>query len=441
MSPIVYRTLTVLCELVYALPIGTNLGLLHVLLALVSGQLLLTRGALFPALDALGLCPAAVRRAWSALAEGDWRIAQLVQTWHQFVCREQRWHVKSYGGYQPLAVDTLAFFRPRLQACPTQHYHPQAGKALPAIPFGVIGRVGAVESQRLALPLAFVRAALDQPSESALQQRTLQQAVALASPTDVLVVDRGFTVGRLQQAQAKHYVARGPKNFTARRAQPPVYSGRGRPPTYGTLVRPLPRQYKGKTLAASAPDHTETWTEHGQTMRAEWWYDLVLPNAAKDAPTFHVVVIHDPRWREPLLLITTLRVAAVIVRDLYHERWPIEQLPLVAKQLIGAARQWVSASEARQRLPELALFAGHVLSYLAATHPTLPTGFWDRTPRRTAGRLRRVLLRADFFTDFTLPKRIREKDSVTAQLPKGSSAQVRHYEKQRAANATTTRQI
>jgi tetratricopeptide (TPR) repeat protein len=44
-----------------------------------------------------------------------------------------------------------------------------------------------------------------------------------------------------------------------------------------------------------------------------------------------------------------------------------------------------------QRLPELTLLAGSVLSFLAATCPVSPTGFWDRAPRPTAGRLRRVL--------------------------------------------------
>ena len=45
----------------------------------------------------------------------------------------------------------------------------------------------------------------------------------------------------------------------------------------------------------------------------------------------------------------------------------IEQLPLAAKQMIGAHRQFVSASESCQRLPELALLAGSILTYLAAT--------------------------------------------------------------------------
>jgi len=39
-----------------------------------------------------------------------------------------------------------------------------------------------------------------------------------------------------------------------------------------------------------------------------------------------------------------------------------------------------------QRLPELALMAGSILSFLAATAPATPTGFWDRKPKRTPGR-------------------------------------------------------
>ncbi len=37
-------------------------------------------------------------------------------------------------------VDVTAFWRPRLQGCPTVHYHAAAGRALPAIPLGLIAR-------------------------------------------------------------------------------------------------------------------------------------------------------------------------------------------------------------------------------------------------------------------------------------------------------------
>lgn len=438
MSSVVYRTLIVLCELVMSLPIGTNLGLWHVLLALVSGQLLLTRGALVPALAAIGLCPAAVHRAWQAFAQGDWQIATLLASWQRLIRREGCWQAHVHGGYRPLVVDVSGFFRPRLKDCATKHYDRRAGKALPAIPLALIASVGSVAGQRLAILRALLRTEAAAPSERSLQQRALQQASALAAPDEVVLVDRGFRIASLQAAGVKRYVARGAQNLTARRAQPPVQQGRGRPATRGALVRPLPRRYKGKLIAASLPDRVETWSEQGTTLRADYWYDLVLSKARPKTARFDIVVLHDPRCAEPLLLVTNVRLAARLLRDLYLDRWPIEQLPLVAKQLIGAERQWVWAPEACQRLPELALWAGNILSYLAATQPALPTGFWDRTPRRTAGRLRRHLTRADFFSQFTLPARIRVKCSRTEQLPKGFTARLRHYGKQHTASTHPT---
>jgi hypothetical protein len=132
---------------------------------------------------------------------------------------------------------------------------------------------------------------------------------------------------------------------------------------------------------------------------------------------------------------SSFRLAAAVLRELYLDRRPIEQLPLAAKQLVGAERQWVWAREARQRLPELALWAGNILSYIAATAAAIASGYWERTPRRTAGRMRRVRARADYFKDYILPARMREKSSVTDRLPKGITARLRHYDKQRAAAA------
>ena len=145
----------------------------------------------------------------------------------------------------------------------------------------------------------------------------------------------------------------------------------------------------------------------------------MLPDVPLDSPTFRLVVIHDPRWTEPLVLATTLTVSARALRDLYLDRWPVEQLPLAAKQMLGAARAFVSAPETCQRLPELALLAGSILTYLAATLPAVPTGSWDRRPRPTPGRLRRRLAHTVFPTAFPLPDRIRQKAVVTAHLPTG----------------------
>ena len=419
MPKAVSRMLTLLCALVVALPVGTNLGLLHLLWMVVSGRLLTTRGAVIPGLDACGLSRRAVRRAWAALGTGAWTSEHLLQQWAQLVTNEGRWQARCHGGYQPMPVDVTGFWRPRLQGCPTTHYHAQAGKALPAIPVGLVARVGEVDAQRVPLPLALVPAPPTDPHPSDHARALLRAAVGQCTPADALVLDAGFSLAQLQEEGATRYVVRLAKNATLRRATPPPYRGRGRPPTRGLLVRPLARRTRGRWLAATAPDDEVRWEEGSLRLRAEVWHDLVLPTASPNASPVTVVAIHDPRYRDPWLLATPLPLPPSAVRALYRDRWPVEQLPLVAKQLLGAARQFVHAPQTVQRLPLLTLLAGALLAYAAATTPATPTGFWDRRPQPTAGRLRRVLAQAPFPADFPLPAHLRAKCTPTAQLRTG----------------------
>src|SRR5690242_7963752 len=410
MQAAVYRVLTLASALVVDVPIGTNLGLLHLVWMLPCGPLLLSRGAIFPGLSAVGLSTGAVRRAWIALGQGNWTSDRLVKSWARVVEAEGCWQPHQHGGYRPVAVDITGFWRPRLRGCPTSHYSAAAGTALPAIPLGIIARVGSVAQQRFGLPLGLVRADPDDPSPSAHRRALLKRAVALQAPTDVLVTDREFTVGQVQAAGATVWVTRLLKNVTARRAEPPPYPGRGRPATHGDLVRPLARRRQARQIPATPPDRVTEWTEHGndgaRTLRAEQWTGLVVPDAAPGSPTFTIVAIADPAYAEPLLVATPLGLSPQTLRALYRDRWPVEQLPLAAKQMLGAARQFVHARETCQRFPELALLAGAVLTYAAATSPAVPTGSWDRQPRRTPGRLRRLLGSTDFPTDFPLPRRL-----------------------------------
>ena len=133
------------------------------------------------------------------------------------------------------------------------------------------------------------------------------------------------------------------------------------------------------------------------------------------------MLIHDPRFDEPLLLNTSLPLTGADLQAFSRDRWPVEGLPLTAKQMLGAARQCVFAPESRQRLPELALVAGAILTYVAATQtqPALPTGFWDRAPKPTSGRLRRLLAAVHCADLQGLPPQLRKKPSPTAHLPKG----------------------
>lgn len=424
MSPIVYRTVEVLSALVESMPVGTNLGLLHVLWTLVSGRLLAQRGALVPALWASGLTSEAVLRAWRALAHGRWQCAPLVEHLQRRVAQEGRWQPHTHGGFHPVACDLTAFFRPTLRDCQTRHFDADAKRMLAALPFGLAVRVGSVDGQRIPIPLMIQRAAPELCDETEQMRRLLRETASQLGAQEVVVADRGFGVALLQECAVQRFVVRVQQNAVAYRAERAAYSGRGRKPVRGLLVRPLARRYKGQMLAATPPDASEAWEEKQGTIQAQVWKDLATKSSPAGAAPYRIVAIHDPAHRQPLLLATTLpdTVTAQQLRNIYIDRWPVELVPQTAKQMLGAHRQFVFGRESRWRLPELALLAACVALYVAATQPACATGFWDRKPKPTAGRLRRVLAQAPFPQTWPQQETIRKKNSVTAHLPKGSAA-------------------
>ena len=109
MPTAVQETITVLELIVQAVPIGTNLGLLYMLWAMLSGSFLSSRGAIFPALQANGFDEGQMRRSWSALRYGSWTIEKLIGWWRDYVLSEGEWQGNRYEGYRPLAVDWTAF--------------------------------------------------------------------------------------------------------------------------------------------------------------------------------------------------------------------------------------------------------------------------------------------------------------------------------------------
>lgn len=127
---------------------------------------------------------------------------------------------------------------------------------------------------------------------------------------------------------------------------------------------------------------------------------------------------------------TALPLTGAQLQAFYLDRWPVAGLPLTAKQMLGAARPFGFAPESRQRLPARALVAGAILRYMAATQPAIPTGFWDRAPKPTSGRLRRVLSQVHGADLVGLPEQLRKKPSPTAHLPKGVLG---HRRQQKAA--------
>jgi len=259
------------------------------------------------------------------------------------------------------------------------------------------------------------------PSEKRLWRDMLGHINKVLANDEIMVMDAGVKISDLQAAKVKRYGLRLALNFTCRRNFLLEHTGKGRKPTYGERIRPLERCYKGKTTAKTDPDRVEPWTDDGREMRAEIWEDVVLPDVVPgpEALTFQVYAIYDPAYTTPWLLATPLKLKAATVKAIYHDRWAVEQIPLAAKQMVGAYRQFVHADESIQRLPELALLVGSILSFLAAMAPLAPTGFWDRQPKRTPGRFWRSLMGKLFPQSYPLPSQFRKKESFTGYFLKG----------------------
>ena len=131
------------------------------------------------------------------------------------------WQETRYDGYTPKAVDTTAFWRPKLRDCQSKHYHPQAGKELPAIVVGLIARIGRIKGQRIALPTAIVRPETAEATETALHLALLARVKATLAADEMPVFDAGFKIKALQAAGLDRYLVRLADNFTARRNTPP----------------------------------------------------------------------------------------------------------------------------------------------------------------------------------------------------------------------------
>jgi hypothetical protein len=339
------------------------------------------------------------------------------------VASRQQWQVRRYGGYRVKSVDITGFWRSRLAGAVSKHYHALAQKALPAIVFGVMVSSGSIGGKRVPLLQALVRCpAAVRASE--FRQLLLQETVKQTGPDEITVVDGEFELSELHSAQVKRFVVRLASNCTARLNQLPPAKPKGRPPKYGELVRPLPRTRLEHTITATPAQRQGTFVLEGRTIRYESWDGLVTSRTQvhPDNPTFAIHVFYDPLYDKPLLLATDLMLNPELIFQIYRDRWPVEHPPLAAKQMIGLHRQFVFAEETCFRLPELALLAGNILTHTAALLPPIPAGFWDRTPKATPGRLRRLLAKALFPNLADFDPHLRKKNSLADHLPKGADA-------------------
>ncbi len=377
------KTIHVLEQVVKGLPVGTNLALLHLLWALITGSFLSSRGAIFPALQRCGFNREESYRSWQAMAQGTWGIGQLVRNWRSYVIDQGQWQANSYEGYRALAIDVTAFWRPRLRGWKGKFFHGIAQRALKGVGFGLLVQVGQVDGHRIPLLKAIIPAGFQTESQDAFKQVLLWHAQQNLAEDEVAVHDAGASVADMQESAMPRFVLRLARNCTARRNQLPG-NQRGRPAEYGQIVRPLTRQHNGNTLPATPPDVESEFSYEGRTIPVHGWQGLVRRDqkVCQDHETYSIWVFFDPLYQKPLVLGTNLSALPNTLFSLYLDRWPVEQVPLVAKQTLGLHRHFVWALLSCIRLPALALLVANILTYLAATLPPLPTGFWDRQPKK-----------------------------------------------------------
>lgn len=379
------HTIHVLQIIVQTVPIGTNLALLQLMWTILNGSFLQSRGAIFPALKANGFTPEESRRIWRAFRHGVWNINECITQWRSYVLTEGEWQSHNYEGYRPVSVDWTAFWRPKLKGWTGKMFHSLAGRALCGIGFGVVCQVGHVSGQRIPLLRQIIRTSIKDRSEAKLKADTLRWVKHHLDEGEVAIVDAGVEVSDMQTIGLPRYVIRLARNCTGRRDYLPDYKGRGCYPKWGDKVRPLPRTHGDNVIEATPPDKVATIHLERRDIAVQGWLDLI-PSTCKpgQAPaTFNIWVFFDPLYDKPLVLGTNLKQAdPLTIFCLYRDRWPVEQIPLVAKQMLGLHRQFVFAPEACCRLPELALLLANILTYLAAVLPPIPTGFWDRHPKK-----------------------------------------------------------
>jgi len=380
----IQQTIQVLQIIVQNVPLGTNLSLLQLIWSMLNGSFLHSRGAIFPALVYSGFTRDETQRSWQALRYGMWRLDDLLRSWGEYVQNQSQWRPQVYEGYRPLAVDMTTFWRLQLKGWLGKYFNGLANRMLRGVGFGLVAEVGRVEGQRIPLLRKVIRAHPKDLSEAKLKKMLLEWVGRNLADDEVALFDAGAHITDMQAASVKRYVIRLASNCTARRNERPTYSGKGRPPEYGKRVRPLKRRWKKRTIAATKPDFSTSFEHEQRTIQVLGWSELVTVDRKPhpENETFSILVFVDPLYQQPLVLGTNVSLQPATAFQLYLDRWPVEQIPLAAKQMLGLHRQFVFAPESCQRLPELALLVGNILTYLAAVLPPLPTGFWDQRPKK-----------------------------------------------------------
>lgn len=442
-----YRILNLIEQMVTVVPKGTALGLSDLISAMFSGYFIESGGAVTPAVEAFlrreikdeEERAARTRRAAKAVTYGNYNLSELMNKLREIVEAEGQWQPIVAQKYRIVSVDFTAFRRTAVKKLKAKAYVSDVGRAVAAVPIGMIASVGEVKGQRVALLKNVVLTDLRVNDESSHKKKLYQQVAKGLDKDEIAVFDAGFKLVEATEAGTQRCLIRLAKNCSFGKTAgkiPERTSKSGRTPTQyqAEIVRPLARKHGDKTLPATAADETYMMTdESGREVEVQIWHKLYflerqlkgLTNKRHRQKLRHmplkVMAIYDPDYDEPLLVGTPLlELKPEAAYKIYVARWPVEGVPQAGKYILsgGTGTHYVHHPTAMERLPVLSLIFGSLLKYVAATLPPFRTGFWDRAIKPTYGRLLRQLKKVGI----PLSGQLFKKESVTSHLPLGYDA-------------------
>lgn len=110
---IVEVTIQTLAAVVKGIGVGTNLGLVRLMWAMMNGSFLSSRGSIHEALAQSSFAKEEISRTWAGFAYGQWSITRLVRAWRAHVKDKGEWQGHVREGYQGVAADMSSFRRPQ----------------------------------------------------------------------------------------------------------------------------------------------------------------------------------------------------------------------------------------------------------------------------------------------------------------------------------------
>jgi len=380
----VYLTAAAVHSLIQPLPSGTAFCIGVVLIVMMTGRLVQTKGSL-----ARAVLPFVVHLRWGwhrverAMERGTFSLDAMFDLASDWCLSQVPVEPVRLGTAQREvnAIDssTIARLRagPRLALAGKGSCH-RAGRAVRANIVAALTTVVMIEGVRVGLVR---RTRFGASCEEAVAR--VFDDLPPAQGKRLLVVDAGIaTIEQFRAATERDaLVGRLRKNVALRRAPHPRRPGqRGRSPLHGPVLHPGAKRPEGRA------DEDRTLRVEERAVRVRRWRNLHFRETPQTL--LDVVRVDDPAFKRPLVIGTTAReLTTAEIRIAYSHRWPVETNFYVAQGTCAMEMPRAWSETAVERRISLALLSGSLLKAIAAACGPLPMGPWDVKAVSSAGRL------------------------------------------------------